>query len=264
MPAVSQPRQELIEFANRFRQPAAPGIEVIETARYRITLQPDYPIAGPNSVAWIRCGEGAVDDVVREVHATVSSRRLPLMWVLDPDAEPGDLGEQLEARGISFDSAVDVMILASTERIDSSPPAGFDVRDALDHEDTFRAADSVNAEAFGNPERDAVRQERRRVHQLAAGNRRLLLATIGGEPAASAGITLFPPHGAILNGGAVRPKFRGRGLYRALVAERLRIAREAGVPGVQVWGGHMSAPILRRLGFETVGRRRFYLDRATG
>ena len=52
MAAVSQ---GLVDFANRFRQPAAPGIEVVETSRYRITLQPDYPVPGPNNVAWIRC-----------------------------------------------------------------------------------------------------------------------------------------------------------------------------------------------------------------
>jgi hypothetical protein len=45
-----------------------------------------------------------------------------------------------------------------------------------------------------------------------------------------------------------------------MVAARLAMAREAGVEGLIVWGGHMSAPILERLGFETVGWRKFYLD----
>jgi len=106
-------------------------------------------------------------------------------------------------------------------------------------------------------------QERRRANQLAAGNRRVVLATIDGEPAGSAGLTLFPPAGAIINGGAVRQKFRGLGVYRALVAERMRMAREAGVAGLAVWGGPMSAPILSRLGFEKVGWRKFYLDTST-
>src|SRR5204863_506058 len=135
MPGVSQ---ALVEFANHHRQPAAPGIEVIETPRYRITLQPDCPIPGPNSIAWVRCSADAAD-----------------------------------------------------------------------------------------------------------------------------GMTLFPPLGAIINGGAVRPKFSGRGVYRALLAARLRIAREAGVAGLAVWGGEMSAPFLSGLGFQTVGWRRFYLDEST-
>ena len=77
-------------------------------------------------------------------------------------------------------------------------------------------------------------------------------------------MTLFPPAGATINGGAVRAKFRGRGIYRAMVAARLEMAREAGVEGgLAVWGGAMSAPILARLGFETVDERRFYLDPST-
>jgi hypothetical protein len=49
-----------------------------------------------------------------------------------------------------------------------------------------------------------------------------------------------------------------------MVAARLRIARDAGVTGgLTVWGGHMSAPILTKLGFEKVGWRRFYLDTST-
>ena len=59
-------------------------------------------------------------------------------------------------------------------------------------------------------------------------------------------------------------KFRGRGVYRALLRERLRMAREAGAAGLSVWGGPMSAPILERLGFRPVGWRRFYIDREAG
>jgi len=39
MPAVSQ---GLVDFANNLRQQAAPGVEVIVTPRYQITLQPDH------------------------------------------------------------------------------------------------------------------------------------------------------------------------------------------------------------------------------
>jgi hypothetical protein len=45
-----------------------------------------------------------------------------------------------------------------------------------------------------------------------------------------------------------------------MVAERMKIAREAGVEGLVVWAGDMSRPILERLGFVKVGWRRFYLD----
>ena len=268
MAAVSQ---GLIEFANRFRQPPAPGVEVIETPRYRITIVQDYPIPGPNAVSWIRCPPREANQVIDDARPVFGARHLPFMWTLDPQTEPPYFARYLEARGVVADPTapeVAVMVLPVDADIPSRAMAGLEMRDALADPDTFRKADAVNGEAFGDaprgvtPEQQAS-QERRRRDQIAAGNRRVLLATIDGEPAGSSGVTLFPPYGAIINGGAVREKFRGRGIYRAMVAERLRMAREAGVSGLSVWGGPMSAPILEKLGFVKVGWRRFYPDRTT-
>ena len=269
MAAVSQ---GLVEFANHFRQPPAPGVEVIETARYRITLQPDYPVAGPNSVSWIRCRPDDADAVIEEVHAIFAGRHLPLMWILDPDTEPSDLADRLATHGVIPEPhapEVAVMVLGIDAPVEGAAPGGIAMHDAWADADSFRSADAVNAEAIGEPPRDVTPEhiaalERRRRNQLAAGNRRVVLATVDGEAAGSAGLTLFPPDGAIITGGAVREKFRGRGVYRAMVAARLAMAREAGVPGVSVWGGPMSAPILSKLGFQEVGWRKFYLDPKTG
>ena len=268
MPAVSQ---GLVDFANNLRQQAAPGVEVIVTPRYQITLQPDFPIPGPNSVSWVRCRPDEAGDVIREVRATVAPRHLPLMWTLDPGTEPNDFTEHLEAHGIHPDphgveSAV--MVLPVEAQLEAPAVDGLEIHDALADLATFRRADGAAAEAFmstsfgDDPEMIAM-QDRRRRNFLAAGNRHWLLATVNGEPAGAGGMTLFPPGGATINGGAVRPKFRGRGVYRALVAARLEIGRSSGVEGLCVWGGEMSGPILARLGFEKVGWRRFYVDTST-
>jgi N-acetylglutamate synthase-like GNAT family acetyltransferase len=263
MAAVSQ---ALVEFANHFRQPAGPGVEIIETGRYRINLQPDLPIPGPNAASWIRCTSDEADAVIDEVRGIVAKRHLPIMWALDPETQPADFAEHLAARGVlpeTHSPEVKVMILDANTRLEAPAVPGLELHDALADAQTFRMADSVNAQAFHDAEREPAGQERRRANQIAAGNRRFLLATVDGEPAGSAGMTLFPPQGAIINGGAVREKFRGRGVYRTLVAARLAMAREAGVAGLSVWGGPMSAPILARLGFVAVGWRRFYVDTST-
>jgi GNAT superfamily N-acetyltransferase len=265
MAAVSQ---GLAEFANGHRPPAGPGVEVVDTPVCRMTFQPDYPVPGPNSAAWVRCEAKRVDAMVDQVRSLFRSRRLPLMWILDPGHEPADLPARLVARGARPDPTspeVAVMVLPSESDLEAPVVEGLAIEDALADVESFRAADAVNAEAFGSAPRaqDAEQraaQERRRRSQLAAGNRRLLLVTVHGEPAGSAGISLYPPAGATINGGAVRPAFRGRGVYRAMVVERLRMAREAGAAGLSVWGGPMSAPILARLGFVKVGWRKFFLD----
>ena len=253
----------LANFAMEFRPPASPGVEVIETPRYRVTLQPDYPIPGPNGAAWIRCTDDETEALIAEVRGIFAARRLPLMWVLDPGTTPVDFADRLGALGVQPDRhapEVKVMILRADAGIVVPPVPGLELHDALATPELFRQADAVNADAFHEPVRDPGRQERRRLNQLAAGNRRVVLATVDGEAAGSAGMSLYPPAGAAINGGAVRERFRGRGVYRAMVAERLRMAREAGAAGLSVWGGPMSAPILEKLGFETVGWRKFYLD----
>jgi GNAT superfamily N-acetyltransferase len=263
MPAVSQ---ALVDWANGFRQPAQPGFEITETPRYWLVMQPDFPIPGPNSASFIRCRPDEVDSVITEVAASFAARALPLMWVLDPETEPANFAEFLVARGFSPDPHAPesaVMVMPVAQRFDATPIAGLEMSDGLADLQTFRQVDAVNAEAFEGRIVDddppyLAQLDRRIRNQRSAANRRVILATIDGEPAGSAGLSLHPPDGAILNGGAVRPKFRGRGIYRAMVAARVEMARSAGVAGLAVWGGPMSAPILERMGFQKVGWRRFY------
>ncbi|HET7338286.1 MAG TPA: GNAT family N-acetyltransferase [Candidatus Dormibacteraeota bacterium] len=264
MPAVSQ---GLADWANGFRQPAQPGWEIVERAHYRLIMQPDFPVPGPNSAAFIRCRTEEADGVISEVTGLFDGRALPFMWVLDPGTEPPDFADFLTARGFvpdphGVESAV--MVLPTPSRFEADAVPGLELRNGLADLATFRDVDSVNAEAFAGrvvsyDVAHLAQLERRLRHQKEVPGRHVLLATVDGEAAGSAGLTVYSPDGAILNGGAVRPKFRGRGVYRAMVAARIEIARQAGVPGLSVWGGPMSAPILQRLGFQKVGWRRFYM-----
>ncbi len=268
MAAVSQ---ALVDFANAFRPEPTPGVEIIATPRFRAAIQADFPIPGPNNVSWVRCQPAEAGDVIRDARAIFAAHHLPFMWTLDPGTQPADFADQLAKHGVSPDPhgvESQVMVMSIDAKVESPPLEGLEIRDALADLDTFRLADSAAREAFeaGLPDEspESVAMQDRRLHNYqAAGNRFLLLATVHGEPAGAAGMSVFPPAAAILQGGAVRPKFRRHGIYRAMVAARQKIAREAGVDGLTVWGGHMSGPILAGLGFEKVGWRRFYLDNST-
>ncbi|HSS40458.1 MAG TPA: hypothetical protein VLT58_16950 [Polyangia bacterium] len=177
MAAVSQ---ALIEFANHHRQPAAPGIEVIDTPRYTVVLQPDYPIPGPNSIAWVRCRPDEVDEVIREARAIVAPRRLAVNWILDPETQPVDFADDLARHGVKLEAEVAVMVLPIDSVIESPNVQGLEMHDALADAEAFKNADAVNREAFESPPRDAGALERRRANQVAAGDRRVLLATQSG------------------------------------------------------------------------------------
>ena len=264
MAAVSQ----LAEFARSFRQRPAPGIEVIDTPRCLIQIVPDFPIPGPNNVSWIRCGSDEVDELVSDVRAAFEARGLRFAWILDPDVEPADLAERLAAHGVRPDphgEKAAAMILPAEAAIDVPDVPGLEIRDALESYESFQDAEWTADEAFagadfGSPSFLDAGRPRRFENHRAMPNRRIVLATLDGDPAGSASLTLHAPDGAIMNGGAVRPKFRGRGVYRAMVAARMKMIREAGAAGAVVWGGEMSRPILETLGFETVGWRRFLVD----
>jgi GNAT superfamily N-acetyltransferase len=78
-----------------------------------------------------------------------------------------------------------------------------------------------------------------------------VVALVEGEPVSGGRVDLEPGKDfAGLFGGFTLPAFRGRGLYRATVAERARIARERGYRWLFVDALPTSRPILERLGFE--------------
>lgn len=145
------------------------------------------------------------------------------------------------------------MVLPADATLEAPMVPGLELRDALVDLATFRAADDVAAEAFmsahlgDDPDLVAI-QERRRVNNIACGNRRLLLATVHGEPAGAASLTLFPPRGATINGGSVRPALRARACIGRWWPPGW-MARREGAAGLVVWAGSMSQPILSRLGF---------------
>jgi predicted acetyltransferase len=57
----------------------------------------------------------------------------------------------------------------------------------------------------------------------------------------------------------VDPRFRGKGVYRGLVARRLEVLRERGIPLVTIQAiADTSAPICKKLGFETVCQLAMY------
>jgi GNAT superfamily N-acetyltransferase len=77
------------------------------------------------------------------------------------------------------------------------------------------------------------------------------IAYVGTEPASVGRLYTHPDSCfAGLYGGGTRPSFRGRGLYRAVVAARARDAIADGARYLIVDALPSSRPILERLGFE--------------
>ena len=84
------------------------------------------------------------------------------------------------------------------------------------------------------------------------------MARVDGAIVGTAGFVV-KPQSAYLVGGNVLPRYRGRGLYRALVDHRIERIRAMGIRLATTQAREStSAPILEALGFETVYRSRMY------
>ncbi|HSR22585.1 MAG TPA: GNAT family N-acetyltransferase [Candidatus Eisenbacteria bacterium] len=248
---------QLVEMALRPWGRPRVGLVLHPTPERIVELDPNFPIPGPNHVGQIRCAPERVAPVVDGTRELARSYGLRCLWILDPDARPPDLPARLAACGIVPAGDVAVMVLPATAEL-ARGSARVEIADALADLGTFAAAEAVQAAAFGSG--PAPRQEARFGDGRDEPSRHFFLALLDGEPAGAAWATVRR-EGVLMNGGAVAPRFQGRGVYRALLAERLALARRAGAAGVAAWARpETSAPILARLGFTEVGRNRLYRD----
>jgi ribosomal protein S18 acetylase RimI-like enzyme len=180
-------------------------------------------------------------------------------WKLYDYDRPPDLGDRLAAAGFVPDASEALMIAEVADQ-----PAEVRLPDGVTLQPVTSEADvaaliEVHQRVFGG---DHTRLRRSLLSQLrqAPGTTAMVLAMAGREPVCSARIDFLPgSEFAGLWGGGTLPAWRGRGIYRALVAYRARLAAERGYRYLSVDASADSAPILRRLGFCSLAQTTPYL-----
>ncbi len=189
--------------------------------------------------------------VVAEQARWFRARGEELMWrVYDHDGPPG-LAACLSAAGFEPDPPGTLMFFDLTDDL-TAPLAGeVEVRRArtLADLDGFVSAAGL---AFGQEE---AWQREAFAKQLDDPNMALFVAWAGGQAVASARLEMAAGRSfGALFGGGVAPAYRGRGLYRALVAARVLEAKTRGLAYLSIEARDTSRPILERLGFVPAGR----------
>ncbi|HYF71644.1 MAG TPA: GNAT family N-acetyltransferase [Nocardioides sp.] len=230
----------------------------VETDEYLIVRYPDW-FEEPLILSRLhpRRPVDVVVDEALERAAELGPREI-LCWVA-PGAAPG-VEARLAERGVPAQT-VDILArdLGAGATGPSTPP-GVDLRWVADIA-TLSDFEEVGAEVFGGsvPPRDHLEQEAARAAlALATGTAARVVGYADERPVGSAGLTLTDGV-ARLWGGAVREQYRRRGVYRALLEERLAWSIEHGARLALVKGRvETSAPILRRAGFAVYGQERSY------
>ncbi len=166
------------------------------------------------------------------------------------DHAPG-LHQALIARGFTADEPESVMVgEARLLAVDVELPGGVVIRQVTDEADV-RAMCAMQAEVFGDDPAEAEEHVAQVLHRLRTrDDMEMWVAEHEGE-IVSAG-RLEPVAGtefAGIWGGATRPGYRGRGIYRALTSARARSAIGHGKRLINSDSTEFSRPILERSGF---------------
>ena len=240
------------------------GSVVVVTDDYRLIRYPDWvvnPTFPAAHLTWSRTAR-PLEEVVGEVAARVRGWSLPgVTWWVSGASVPAGTEEALRARGAVLTDAARVL---ARELADGPPDLGLpgDVTvELVRDERTFRMASDIAVRGWERPEpgeAEFARQLEEALADLKSWSSFRVVATLTGEPASTGGCTLAGEV-AQLWGAVTLPAFRGRGAYRAVLAERLRLAADHGGTLALVKGRMVtSAPILLRAGFADFGEERCY------
>jgi GNAT superfamily N-acetyltransferase len=164
--------------------------------------------------------------------------------------EPADLPDRLRAAGFIPEDP-ETVVVALTTAIAAEPvlPDGVVLRQVTTDEDMHRIA-IMESQVWGI---DRTWTSEHLIREVAAApdDYIVLTAEAAGQVVAAGWLEMRPgSQFAGLWGGATLAEWRGRGIYRALVARRAQLAAARGVRFLQVDASSDSSPILQRLGFQ--------------
>jgi len=165
---------------------------------------------------------------------------------------PADLPRRLAAAGFVPEQPETVLIGEAAELArTTSSPAGVTVRQTSEDVDMHRVAEMMS-EVWGDDRAWLAAELIDRV-RADPGRIAVVVAEAAGRVVSSARLEFEPgTQFAGLWGGSTLAQWRGRGIYRALVALRARLAAARGTRYLSVDATEDSRPILRRLGLTAV------------
>jgi GNAT superfamily N-acetyltransferase len=256
---VINPAEVLDLFDLQMRQGIQPDGPEARVEHVGAVVRHIDPFGGWNGVVWSDLDRDTADTAIAEQLRHFSDLGCELEWKLYAHDRPEDLAERLLAAGFVPEPEEALMVVAISDLpTGAALPEGVRLLPVTDP-DGVDLMIEVHERAFAS---DSARLRNRLLAQVDQGPETfsMVVAMAGDEPVCAARMEMHPGTDfAGLWGGGTVPDWRGRGLYRALVAHRARIAAERGFRYLQVDASDDSRPILQRLGFTRLSSTTPYL-----
>lgn len=195
-----------------------------------------------------------LDELIARQVRVFAARGERFEWKLHGHDRPPDLPERLRAAGFVPEDE-ETVVIAPAAALARPPelPDGVSLREVSARRDLDRIA-ALERAAWGRGEGDGSLAASLEAEREADPEGLAIVVAEAGADLVCAGWVRFErgTDFATLWGGATLPAWRGRGIYRATVAYRARLAAERGFRMLQVDASDDSRPILERLGFSAV------------
>jgi GNAT superfamily N-acetyltransferase len=244
-------------------EPWLPGRRIAKPD-YTLSLSPSPVVA---RISRVRTTREGLDATIADVRATLRGLGFTgCDWAVGPSCQPAGLAGMLVERGFVpsssafFEPRYSVLAMTREPPL-AAPGAGIEARLVRTVEE-YIAAYRAGLEACDEGEDviAAMLDAAPAGWDHGSGIARMTHIAFADGQVAGLGFVQYGPSAIMLAGGAVLPAFRGRGVYRALVASRWRAAVELGKPALVVHAGKMSRPILERCGFQEICRLDMFAD----
>lgn len=198
-----------------------------------------------------------LDALIARQRDFFAARGEAVEWKVHGHDQPADLPERLRAAGFEPEEQETVVIgrAAPLAEQPAEPAAGVALREVRQRVDLDRIMRMEEAVWGGDHSWHAASIEEEIA--IDPDGITVVVAETGpgpDDPVVSAGWVRYVTDTgfATLWGGSTLPEWRGRGIYRSLVAYRARLAVQRGFTYLQVDASDDSRPILQRLGFVAV------------
>ncbi|RQX11731.1 GNAT family N-acetyltransferase [Micromonospora ureilytica] len=195
----------------------------------------------------------ALDELIARQVRLCRERSESAEWKLNEHDEPADLADRLRAAGFVPEDRETVVVGPVAPLAAALPvaPDGVRLREVTSREDLERIA-AMEEEVWQEDRSHLVWGLAKEID--ADPNSITVVVAEADETVVSAGWVRFPANTgfATMWGGSTLPQWRRRGIYRALVNHRARLADQRGRTLMQVDCSEDSRPILQRLGLVAV------------